>query len=597
MPSARWAVTSQMKKSIKTLEKYQSKTAVRIILSLLFLTLAAVFVIVLLPLVPSSEEQLKGSIARLEYDTYYEVSIDGQPAFYLTNYDNWTTCRLSTDANAIPKNSKVVHGTWIRRTFTPLCRGRLLTEGTNPKQWERTENAKIRETMMQQRPVVEQRITVLKKRIEELQYFLRVHKVMDEGYNDIADYESAAKADLEQTQKVLTILSDTNSFNKMRVRFIQEYTLLTDSVANRRRAACHILEMDAQRKTCVVQTRKHRKIRGARAVYDNSQSEAFRLTADSLLHQNTDTVNVFLAMNDSTYHGETNRLWIPEGHGVMEDTEGRTYDGMWHEGKRNGFGILLDANGMVRIGEWKDNVYQGERPIYTTEHIYGIDISRYQHDFGKKHYSIDWSKIRISHLGSKSNKRISGTVDYPVSFCYIKSTEGTTITNKYFVNDYKNARNHGIRCGAYHFFSTRTSGTQQANYFIQNTLFHPGDLPPVLDVEPSAALIKEMGGTEVLLNRIRVWMKAVENHLGVKPILYVSQNFINKYLADADDIKEEYQVWIARYGEYKPDVKLAIWQLSPDGHVNGIHGEVDINIFNGYRDRFDEFLERSCIRL
>ena len=450
---------------------------------------------------------------------------------------------------------------------------------------------------MQQRPVVEQRITVLKKRIEELQYFLRVHKVMDEGYNDIADYESAAKADLEQTQKVLTILSDTNSFNKMRVRFIQEYTLLTDdSVANRRRAACHILEMDAQRKTCVVQTRKHRKTRGARAVYDNSQSEAFRLTADSLLHQNTDTVNVFLAMNDSTYHGETNRLWIPEGHGVMEDTEGRTYDGMWHEGKRNGFGILLDANGMVRIGEWKDNVYQGERPIYTTEHIYGIDISRYQHDFGKKHYSIDWSKIRISHLGSKSNKRISGTVDYPVSFCYIKSTEGTTITNKYFVNDYKNARNHGIRCGAYHFFSTRTSGTQQANYFIQNTLFHPGDLPPVLDVEPSAALIKEMGGTEVLLNRIRVWMKAVENHLGVKPILYVSQNFINKYLADADDIKEEYQVWIARYGEYKPDVKLAIWQLSPDGHVNGIHGEVDINIFNGYRDRFDEFLERSCIR-
>ena len=597
MPSARWAVTSQMKKSIKKLEKYRSKTAVRILLSLLFLTLAALFVIVLLPLVPSSEEQLQGSIARLEYDTYYEVSIDGQPAFYMSDYDNWTTSRLSTDATEIPKNSKVVHGTWIRRTFTPLCRGRLLTEGTNPKQWEQTENAKIRETMEQQRPVIERRISVLQKRIEELQYFLRVHNVKDEGYNDIADYESTTKADLEQTQKVLTILSDTGQLDKMRVRFIQEYFLLTnDSIISRRRSACHILEMDAERKTCVVQTRKHRRTRGARAVYDNGQSETFRLTADSLLHQNTDTVNVFLAMNDSTYQGETNRQWLPEGHGVLKDIEGRTYDGMWHEGKRNGFGILLDADGMVRIGEWKDNIYQGERPIYTTQHIYGIDISRYQHDIGKKQYSIDWSKIRISHLGSKSNKRITGTVNYPVSFCYIKSTEGTTITNKYFVNDYNNARNHGIRCGAYHFFSTRTSGTQQANYFIKNTLFHPGDLPPVLDVEPSAALIKEMGGTEVLLNRIRVWMKAVENHLGVKPILYVSQNFINKYLADADDIKEEYQVWIARYGEYKPDVKLAIWQLSPDGHVNGIHGEVDINIFNGYRDRFDEFLERSCIR-
>jgi lysozyme len=35
--------------------------------------------------------------------------------------------------------------------------------------------------------------------------------------------------------------------------------------------------------------------------------------------------------------------------------------------------------------------------------------------------------------------------------------------------------------------------------------------------------------------------------------------------------------------------------LSPDGRVSGIHGEVDINIFNGYRDRFEEFLEKNCI--
>ena len=595
MPSARWAVTSQMKKSIKKLEKYKTKTAVRVLLLLLSLTLAALFVVVLLPLVPSSDEQLQGSMARLEYDTYYEISMDGQPVFYLSDYDNWTTAQLSTDPTAIPRNKKIVNGTWIRRTFTPLCRGRIVTEGTNPRQWEQEENARIRETMIRQTPVVQQRIAVLQKRIAELQYFLRVHKVMDEGYNTVADYESAAKTDLTQSQKVLELLSDTSSLSRMKVRFIQEYTLLQrDSVINKRRSSCHILEMDAQRNICVVQTRNHRRPRGARAVYDNAQSTSYRMTADSLLRHPSDTVNVFIAMNDSTYQGGTNRMRIPEGHGIMKDVNGRIYDGIWHEGKRDGFGMQIDADGMVRIGEWKEDVYQGERPIYTTEHIYGIDISRYQHDIGKKHYSIDWSKIRITHLGSKSNKRITGTVDYPVSFCYIKSTEGTTITNKYYTADYNNARNHGIRCGAYHFFSTRTSGTQQAQYFIQNSHFHKGDLPPVLDVEPSAALIKQMGGTEVLLNRIRVWMNAVENQLGVKPILYVSQNFINKYLTDAPDIKDNYQVWIARYGEYKPDVKLAIWQLSPDGHVDGIHGEVDINIFNGYRDRFDEFLEQNC---
>jgi lysozyme len=55
-------------------------------------------------------------------------------------------------------------------------------------------------------------------------------------------------------------------------------------------------------------------------------------------------------------------------------------------------------------------------------------------------------------------------------------------------------------------------------------------------------------------------------------------------------------VWIARYGEYKPDVKLAVWQLSPNGRVDGIHGEVDINVFNGYQSQFDEFIKNETIK-
>ena len=51
-----------------------------------------------------------------------------------------------------------------------------------------------------------------------------------------------------------------------------------------------------------------------------------------------------------------------------------------------------------------------------------------------------------------------------------------------------------------------------------------------------------------------------------------------------------YRVWIARYGEYKPDVKLIYWQLSPDGRVRGIHRLVDINVFNGYQDEWNEYI-------
>ena len=183
-----------------------------------------------------------------------------------------------------------------------------------------------------------------------------------------------------------------------------------------------------------------------------------------------------------------------------------------------------------------------------------------------------------------------------MSFVYIKSTEGTTIRNRFFHTDYTQARKHGIHVGAYHFFSTRTPGASQARFFLRNTRLRKGDMPPVLDVEPTTAQINKMGGADALFRNVRQWLKAVEVATGTKPVLYVSQSFVNKYLDRAPDIKRNYLVWIARYGEFKPDVKLLFWQLSPDGRVRGIHGDVDINVFNGYQSQFDEFIRQNCIK-
>ena len=287
------------------------------------------------------------------------------------------------------------------------------------------------------------------------------------------------------------------------------------------------------------------------------------------------------------------------GHGAYTSADDHYFEGHWDNDQQHGFGLSLLQNSLVtvlKVGEWQEGKYRGERMNYTSERIYGIDISRYQHGKGRKKYPIHWNQLRISHLGSKSKKQISGTVDYPVQFCFIKSTEGTSIRNKYYAQDYIAARKHGIHTGAYHFFSVKTSGSAQASYFINSTLFRKGDLPPVLDVEPSDKDIARMGGSQVLWRNIRAWLQAVEKRCGVKPILYVNQRFINNYLPDAPDVKRDYKVWIARYGEYKPDVKLVVWQLSPDGRVRGITGEVDINVFNGYQQQFDEFIENETIK-
>ena len=291
----------------------------------------------------------------------------------------------------------------------------------------------------------------------------------------------------------------------------------------------------------------------------------------------------------------------PEGHGAYTSADERGYyEGHWANGRRNGFGLAAETNAedetSLRVGIWKNDRFMGERMRYTTERIYGIDIAKYQHGKGRRPVPILWDKLRITSVGKRGSQNVSGTADYPVSFVYIKSTEGTTIRNRFYLKDYTEARKHSIRTGAYHFWSVRSSGAQQAQWFIRNTLFRSGDLPPVLDVEPTDAQIKMMGGEEKMFAHIRTWLNMVERYCGVKPILYVNQMFVNKHLSKQTDLKRNYGVWIARYSEYKPDVKLTYWQLCPDGRVAGIQGDVDINVFNGYQSQFETFLEETTIK-
>jgi lysozyme len=324
------------------------------------------------------------------------------------------------------------------------------------------------------------------------------------------------------------------------------------------------------------------------------------VTADSLGHEIIATWQDDYVISgrrvDSTgiYMGQLTPEGVPQGHGSFV-TSTDFYDGYWKNGSRQGFGFSSSA-GKFRLGEWASDRYLGERLTYTSHRVYGIDISRFQHDVGRRHYPIDWAAARVTHLGSLSRKRIHGKVNYPISFCFIKSTEGTTLRNRYFLSDYRSAKKHGIRCGAYHFLTTRSSGQLQARFFLRHTVFQNGDFPPVLDVEPSHKQIIAMGGKEALFNAIRSWCRTVEANVGARPILYVSQSFVNRYLPSAPDLMRNYDFWIARYGEYKPDIHLVFWQLCPDGRVAGIRPAVDINVFNGYSEQFALYKQKKLIK-
>ncbi|MBR1932648.1 MAG: glycosyl hydrolase family 25 [Prevotella sp.] len=295
-----------------------------------------------------------------------------------------------------------------------------------------------------------------------------------------------------------------------------------------------------------------------------------------------------------TYAGQFDRYGQPHAHGSLLTPDGTYFEGHMEHGRRQEFGFAVNEHGQ-KAGIWKNDRFLGERMSHASDRIYGIDISRYQHEQGKRKFGIDWSRMHITHLGEKAQRNAKDTVNYPVSFAYIKATEGLSIHNRYFAADYAAARRKGIRVGAYHFFSTRQSGRLQANYFLSQARFGHGDMPAMLDVEPTDALIRQMGGPEALFREIREWIKVVEVRTGARPLLYVNQRFVQKYLQLAPDLKRDYQIWIARYSEYKPDVHLAIWQLTPQGRVSGIRGSVDVNVFNGYAGQWEEFLRDETI--
>lgn len=195
---------------------------------------------------------------------------------------------------------------------------------------------------------------------------------------------------------------------------------------------------------------------------------------------------------------------------------------------------------------------------YPQGKVRGIDISHYQED-------INWDKLR--------NASIQGS---PVSFVFIKATEGTSILDENFNQNFFNAKKNDIVRGAYHFFSTTSPAKDQAKYFCKMVQLDEKDLPPVLDVETIGDYTPAK-----LQSEVKKWMGQVEKHYGVKPILYTSYKFKTSYLNTPDF--DQYPYWIAHYYvdslEYKGEWKF--WQHTDAGRVDGVKGYVDINVFNG----------------
>ncbi len=198
----------------------------------------------------------------------------------------------------------------------------------------------------------------------------------------------------------------------------------------------------------------------------------------------------------------------------------------------------------------------------------GIDVSHYQ------------GKIKWDLLDKIDEKAIS--------FVFIRATQGKNGKDNQFDANWKLAKNKGFIRGAYHYYRPNENSIKQAENFIKYVKLQKGDLPPVLDIEKFSR-IQSRRSLQIALKK---WLNKVEEHYGVKPIIYTGASHY-KDLLDNDDFNE-YILWVANYNDikvpFKQEVEWEFWQYRDWGYVKGIKGDVDLNVFNGDLTQLESLL-------
>jgi GH25 family lysozyme M1 (1,4-beta-N-acetylmuramidase) len=210
----------------------------------------------------------------------------------------------------------------------------------------------------------------------------------------------------------------------------------------------------------------------------------------------------------------------------------------------------------------------GEKMKYTDEENYdyrlGIDVSEHNGD------SIDWKKVRKDGY----------------SFVFLRigyrgySEEGKLKEDPTFEKNYKAARKAGLDVGVY-FFSQALDADEareEAAFVLEKLDGRELQMPVVYDVEDieneSARADSVSSGQHT--ENVREFSLAIARG-GYNPMLYINLmwqtfriNMRNLY---------DLPVWYSGYAD-KPQTTydFSVWQYSNTGKVDGISGNVDLNI-------------------
>lgn len=177
-----------------------------------------------------------------------------------------------------------------------------------------------------------------------------------------------------------------------------------------------------------------------------------------------------------------------------------------------------------------------------------------------------------------------GAAEDGIEFVFIKASEGRDFQDSNFRLNYEKAARAGLKIGAYHFFRFDRDGISQAINLLKAIDKRTLDLGVAVDIEKmgNPKDVHPDSITENLQNMVDFL-----NLKGYRVILYSNTQGYYDYLAQNF---KGYPLWICSFSSVPIHEDWTFWQYYHKGKVKGINGAVDMNVFNGSRKQWQEFL-------
>jgi len=194
-----------------------------------------------------------------------------------------------------------------------------------------------------------------------------------------------------------------------------------------------------------------------------------------------------------------------------------------------------------------------EEPTPTMDAVQGFDASQFEGD-------INMGKVAVSK-----------------QFGIFRSNIGRTQEDEMFAANYKNASEANLIRGAYQFAYPIDDSALASYAAYESTVQRNGgfQLPPIVDIEQAGC--GDLS-PEVVTDWAVVWLTQAISDYG-RAIVYSDEDYFASHLSIAR-LPEGTILWVANYSA-EPTLPWAFWQKSCTGRIDGISGDVDLDVFRG----------------